>query len=88
MDGAELVEGATGAEEGLDEYDMSQFMTDSSAGGYQTYQQHETGERRNALDKRSETLNRKNKLLLNAAIMTTIGGEFCVGGCLFPFHIF
>ena len=88
MDGAELVEGATGAEEGWDEYDMSQFMTDSSAGGYQTYQQHETGERRNALDKRSETLNRKNKLLLNAAIMTTIGGEFCVGGCLFPFHIF
>lgn len=81
MDGAERVEGATGAEEGLGEYDMSQFMTDGSAGGYQTYQQQETGERRNALDKRSQTLDRKNKFLLNAAVMTTIGGELCV--CLF-----
>lgn len=78
-----LEESATaGAEEGMDEFDLSSFTSDGAMGGggeYLSYQQEESGERKNALDRRSATLNRKNSLILNGAIVASIGAAGWVG---------
>lgn len=65
----------------MDEFDLSGFTTSSGgeSSGNQAYQM-ETGSRKLALDKRRETLSRKNTLILNGILVATVGGEsfrFC-----------